>query len=185
MTERPLCACGCGRPVNRASRNYPERGIRKGDPLTYRKGHHLRGSSHHSWKGGRTQTGKYARVLRHGHPRAETNGYVYEHILVVEAVRGGRALPDGAEVHHVNGDGTDNRPQNLIVCQDHEYHMLLERRGAALAECGHAGWFKCKYCKAWSDPSRMVDAGSGNEMCHPRCRASYLRAYRRRNRGPR
>jgi hypothetical protein len=40
----------------------------------------------------------------------------------------GKPLPPKAEVHHFNGDGTDNRSCNLIVCPDRAYHMLLERR---------------------------------------------------------
>lgn len=40
----------------------------------------------------------------------------------------GRALPEGAEVHHLNGDHNDNRPCNLVICQDAEYHDLLHRR---------------------------------------------------------
>ena len=40
----------------------------------------------------------------------------------------GKPLPAGAEVHHLNGDPSDNRPGNLVICQDAEYHDLLHRR---------------------------------------------------------
>jgi hypothetical protein len=40
----------------------------------------------------------------------------------------GKPLPLGAEVHHVNGDPTDNRPANLVICQDRDYHALLHRK---------------------------------------------------------
>lgn len=52
---------------------------------------------------------------------------IAEHRLVVERAMG-KELPKGAIVHHVNGDKSDNRPCNLVVCPDHRYHMLLHTR---------------------------------------------------------
>jgi DNA-directed RNA polymerase sigma subunit (sigma70/sigma32) len=31
-------------------------------------------------------------------------------------------------VHHVNGDRSDNRPANLVICEDQSYHQLLHQR---------------------------------------------------------
>ncbi len=40
----------------------------------------------------------------------------------------GKPLPAGCEVHHINQDAKDNRPQNLVICQDKAYHHFLHAR---------------------------------------------------------
>jgi hypothetical protein len=64
----------------------------------------------------------------------------------------GRPLKNEERVHHVDGNGKNNRPHNLVVCPSEEYHKLLHSREEALDECGNAGWKKCRYCKVYSDP---------------------------------
>ena len=88
----------------------------------------------------------YLRVRRYGreHPiRREKgtgtireDGYVilkkdgrqkYEHIWLAEQALG-KPLPYGAEVHHVDGNPSNNNPANLVVCPDRQYHKLLHTR---------------------------------------------------------
>ena len=68
-------------------------------------------------------------VLMPGHPRSD-HGYVYEHILMAEKALG-KPLPNGAEVHHINGKKGDNSRGNHVICQDQAYHKLLEKRTRA------------------------------------------------------
>lgn len=64
-----------------------------------------------------------------GHPKARIgrSDYVYQHVLIAERVLG-RYLPDGAEVHHVDEDKTNNINHNLVICENHAYHMALHAR---------------------------------------------------------
>ena len=82
------------------------------------------------------------------------NSGVPEHTVIVERVIGIK-LPEGAEVHHVDGDGQNNANGNLVVCPSHAYHMLLHKRERALNACGHPDWLKCLHCKQWDDPIAM------------------------------
>jgi hypothetical protein len=128
------------------------------------------GAKHPKWKGGRTiDSDGYVKILMPDHPRANGGRYVREHILVAENALG-KPLPEGAQVHHVNGKG-DNKI--LVICQDNGYHMLLERRTRAYNACGHAGWLKCGYCGLYDDPKNMYVRPNGLSGYHSDCKKSY------------
>lgn len=55
----------------------------------------------------------------------------------------------------MNGDRGDNRPQNLVVCEDDAYHILLERRTRALRQGGNVNCVRCTYCKQYDSPARV------------------------------
>ena len=87
----------------------------------------------------------YVAIKKPNHPHASINGYVLEHILVAEKALG-KFLPEGAIVHHVNGDVSDNRPCNLVVLQNKGEHQKLHKRLRALRTCGDSKKRVCIYC---------------------------------------
>lgn len=168
--SRQPCACGCGR--------YP-----RGAQSRFLRGHDAGPNSPH-WKGGRRiNSGGYVLVWAPDHHRADTRRQALEHLLVAEEALG-HALPARAEVHHINGVRHDNRPSNLVICEDAAYHMLLHMRSEALSACGNAAWRKCRRCWRWSPPEDMYAAKSNRASVSPMwvrraCATKYQRARRR------
>lgn len=74
------------------------------------------GNKSNHWKGGRIiKKGggrSYVWIYSPEHPFSDVDGYVPEHRLVLEKVLG-RFLEPWELPHHKNGDGLDNRPENL------------------------------------------------------------------------
>lgn len=127
-------------------------------------------------------SGKYVWVKAPGYPGANAFGSVYEHVIVAERALG-RALPERANIHHVNGIKNDNRPSNLVLCEDHKFHMLLHKRAEAYAACGDADKIRCCYCDRYFSRSELtiVRHGRNNERgrCRP-CSSAKSREWRRK-----
>lgn len=172
------CQCGCGQKTKVAKRNRYDIGHVKGKPVDYIHGHQGRGERNTNWRGGRAVIGGYVKILAPSHPNAAASGYVREHILVASRAMG-KPVPRGCPVHHVNGIKTDNRPSNLVVCEDTAYHHLLHRRQAALAGCGNPNWVKCWICGEWGDPTMGTLTVEQRRAYHPPCRREYRKQQRR------
>jgi HNH endonuclease len=86
-----------------------------------------KGTNNPNWKGGKSSNNGYIVVYCPEHHRAR-NSYVFEHILVMENHLGrklnfyGIGHSDNEVVHHINGDRTDNKIENLSVMR-HVDHM--------------------------------------------------------------
>ena len=69
----------------------------------------------------------YVRVYAPMHREANTWGYVYEHRLIAEQIRG-TLLERDEVVHHKNGKRWDNRPENLEILNKFEHAKLHGQR---------------------------------------------------------
>lgn len=94
----------------------------------------LRGEKRHNWAGGRRHNSSgYIGIWQDENPEfpemCDKKGYVLEHRLVM-ARSLGRPLEDSETVHHINGDRTDNRLENLQLRQGrhgkHVHYVCLD-----------------------------------------------------------
>src|SRR5574343_611255 len=117
------------------------------------------------------------------HPRAKRNSRdkLPVHILVAEKALG-KYLPLRAVVHHVDGNGLNNENNNLVVCENTQYHWLLHMRARAYYACGNANWKKCTKCHSYSPidnliASRKKKGGYYHKNCKKEAVVSILESY--------
>lgn len=89
------------------------------------------GEKCNNWKGGRRlSTEGYVKLYMPEHPHAVA-GAVYEHRYVIEQ-QIGRFLEKDEVVHHINGNKSDNRLENLMLLTPSEHsklHSELKKEG--------------------------------------------------------
>ena len=73
-------------------------------------------------------TNGYEVVYLPSHPRAYSDGYVYEHILIMEQ-KLNRPLKSEEIVHHKDEDKGNNSPENLIVFATNTDHSTYHKGG--------------------------------------------------------
>lgn len=97
------------------------------------------------------------RVDAGGYVRIRTpDGWRTEHRVVAEEARG-LPLSPGEEVHHKNGDRTDNRPENLEIWA--KSHPKAQR----LSDVPH-----CRTCTCWQIKTWSELAGNSQSQAEPK-----------------
>lgn len=82
-----------------------------------------------AWKGGRRlDNGRYWLIYNPNHPHCRKSGVVLEHRIVAEKTLG-RYLSPSEVVHHIDGNGLNNSPENLQVFQSNAQHLAHELKG--------------------------------------------------------
>jgi len=87
----------------------------------------LKGDKNPNWKGGIKYNQGHKLLMKKDHHRSDSQGYVREHIIIIEK-KIGREIKDSEVVHHINNIKDDNRPENLVLCDNMAEHRKIERQ---------------------------------------------------------
>jgi len=117
----------------------------------------------------------YIRVYRPSHPRAMSDGYIYEHILAAEE-KMRFPLPNNSVVHHIDGNRANNAQDNLLVCKNIAAHNTAHKEERALLHFGNERALKCKFCGCYDLPENLYVPPKGSPH-HRHCFNGYYKKY--------
>ena len=161
-----FCQCGCGKKPPLAKKTRSEHGRVKGNPIRFINGHNGR-----KYSFGMRMAGGYIKIHYPNHNRADRDGYVMEHILVIENAFGRLLRPDET-IHHIDENRSNNSIGNLLVFKTNSMHLYYHRRLESFRACGHWNWRKCWICKQWDSPNNLIINHHAN---HRLCVNDYYR----------
>ena len=122
------CLCDCGQTTEAATDKL--RAGQKRSCGCSRLGNYpvMYGDKNPAWRGGRRISRQgYVDIKMRSHPRANYEGYVLEHRLVMEE-KLGRYLTPKEVVHHIDGNRVNNTPENLHLFPNGSAHVRWHRR---------------------------------------------------------
>lgn len=100
----------------------------------------------------------------------KTSATTYEHRQVVEGALG-RELKSHEIVHHVDNDPKNNSHNNLVLCPNQKYHMLLHSRQRVVDLGGNPNTEKyCSYHKLIESKDEFSPNPSMPDSLHNSCR---------------
>jgi hypothetical protein len=128
----------------------------------------------------------YRHVRVESHPRARSGGKtIAVHVLVAEAALG-RYLPDGVEVHHVDGNRQNNANTNLVICENKAYHHWLHMRARIVAAGGNPNTqLLCWMCRLPKDKELFAVSrrnATGKQAACRECTTAARKSYKRKSR---
>jgi hypothetical protein len=119
-----LCQCGCGELTSIAKRTDRSRSDVYGQHKRFRPNHHLRVANP-------ARRSTPANPMRPWLNRAQNRWYFYDRkgrgsawARAVLECKLGRELTADEDAHHINGDTTDDRPENLEALSKSEHTRL-------------------------------------------------------------
>lgn len=123
VEAKRFCECGCGNEIviGLTTRKTPRRFIRGHNKDNAKPGSRIynTGSNRGTWKGGKGITSQGYVWLYDGHNKP----LLLEHRFVMEQ-HIGRHLLRSEDIHHINGNKTDNRIENLQLILKAEHTKL-------------------------------------------------------------
>jgi len=171
-TREGYCQCGCDQKTI----------IHRGTARRFISGHNGRlesnllmlrnlsgkGEKSSNWKGGK-RIDSYGYKMVFDPNNGKVGNYTREHAVICETILG-KPLPEKAVIHHPK-DKLDN--DNLVICENQAYHILLHKRQRAYEACGNHTWRKCSICKQYDDPINLYIYVNGTSARHVACHAKY------------
>lgn len=126
--ELVKCACGCQEMIWNYDSQWRPRFYKNNHDKKGFRGR-IYGKKHHKFNEegrGMTENG-YVKIKCPWHSRADMNGWILEHIVIMEQYLG-RYLVEPEEVHHKNGHHDDNRIENLELMSDRSTHLSFHNK---------------------------------------------------------